>query len=151
YICQHGSSFVDYHDLLIRTEEVVLSWFDADVMKYPKSVAVTWQASVDQLYPNSRSLLQLLAELAPSPIPIEMIVSFAPETGVEGAGIAQPAKAVRELEDYSLAKGSIDGHTIFVHRLVQDVTRLRVSRKEEDLWRRAALGIINKYSANISG
>ena len=47
----------------------VAGWFDERVMKYPQSLAVTWQTSVDQLGGSARRLLGCLAWLAPDPIP----------------------------------------------------------------------------------
>ena len=49
--------------------EEVLEWFDERQMKYPKSVAVTWETTWSQLSPASRGLLEILSWYAPDPIP----------------------------------------------------------------------------------
>lgn len=150
YICQHGSSFREYLELLERTERMALAWFDPQAMAYPKSVAVTWQASVDQLYDNARALLRLLAQFAPAPIPVPLLMVDSPENVEIGVGIEQPTRALRELQDYSLARGSLDGATTTVHRLVQDVTRFNMHADDDTSWRRAGLNIIARYIASTT-
>lgn len=143
YICANRTTFLEYLGLLNRVEFDVLKWCDAESMRYPKSVALTWQASVEQLYSDGRTLLNLLCWLAPDPIPVALI-----RTGPSGPSnqpLVHREKALKELSDYSLCKWSADGSTVSVHRLVQDVTRLQMPeglQRESLEW---SLRFVNDY------
>ncbi len=124
YICQHAITLADYQVRLKAVESNVLEWYDADVMQYPKSVAVTWQASVNELYDDGRALLNMLCWLAPDPIPVGLIRTEPIKS--PNVPIKSREKALRQLQDYSLAKGNATGDAVTVHRLVQNVTRVRL-------------------------
>jgi len=47
----------------------VVEWSHDWNMKYPRSVATTWQVTIDKLPPPAQQLLQTLAWLAPDPVP----------------------------------------------------------------------------------
>lgn len=88
-------------------------------MQYPKSVAVTWQTTFDELGESARQLLQHLAWVSPAPIPESLLdVSIA-----EGENKADPFMALAKLESYSLVTRATDSPSFSVHRLVQEVTR----------------------------
>ena len=70
YITRNRVSFSEYHRRWEATREMVLGWHDERLMQYPSSVATTWQTSVDQLAQPERKLLNILAWLAPEPIPV---------------------------------------------------------------------------------
>jgi tetratricopeptide (TPR) repeat protein len=120
YINRHRLSFAQYIGQWHANRDKVTTWFDARVMKYKRSVAVTWQTSVDQLSESARHLLQRLAWLAPEPIPESLVYIAIP--GKSNAGDDQIA-ALAELESYSLVARSRDATAFTVHRLVQDVTQ----------------------------
>jgi hypothetical protein len=73
YIEKTRISLTDYLNLWRETREKMLQEFDSRVMKYPKSLAVTWSASVERLSPDSRRLLDRVAWLAPEPIPESLL------------------------------------------------------------------------------
>jgi hypothetical protein len=51
---------------------VVHAWYDPRLMNYPRSVAVTWQTTVEHLGAGATALLRLIAWMAPEPVPLFM-------------------------------------------------------------------------------
>lgn len=119
YIAQRRLTLADYLALWRGQRDKVLVWFDPRLMQYPKSVAVTWQTSFDQLTEAARQLLRRLAWLAAEPIPESLLDVAVP--GVEAGD--DPQAAVAELEAYSLVTRADEAPSFRVHRLVQVVTR----------------------------
>lgn len=103
-------------------DDGVIAWFDERVMKYPRSVATTWQASFERLTPAARKLLAHLSWLAPDPIPESLLGVPVPE---DESVLGDRMAALADLEAYSLAQRSDSEPTFSVHRLVQDVMRRR--------------------------
>ena len=69
------------------------------------SVATTWQVTFDQLQPAARTLLEMLAWLAPDPLPHGLLEHAETEAQVRGAsGVteADVEEALAELRRYSL-------------------------------------------------
>jgi len=139
YICQQRLTFAQYLEAWYDNRDKVIEWHDQRLMKYPRSVAVTWQTSFDQLSEPARRLLERLAWLAPDPIP-ESLLDVPPSSFVvpASAGSSEDRvnadaqhlrlqaglhEALAELETYSLVTRSGESPTFTVHRLVQDVTR----------------------------
>lgn len=109
-----------YLQLWRDNAQQVWRWDDQDARTsgYPRSVAVTWQTSVDQLGSEARLLLSRLAWFAPDAIPaflMDVAVPDAPKTDMRAA--------LGELADLSLARMTDDGSGFFIHRLVQVVSR----------------------------
>src|SRR4029079_3813289 len=94
YICRHRLSFTDYLKAWRVNHDKVLEWFDERLMRYPKSVAVTWQTSFGQLTASARRLLHRLAWFAPDPISELLLDAPLPATGgpAFGAGPPTPPK-----------------------------------------------------------
>ena len=150
FVVKHHCSLADYRSRWAAQETKVLEWYDPRAMKYPKSVAVTWQTSIDQLTDDGRSLLNVLAWLAPAPIPVEMIlkkpgedepvvVSFDAETGLADLG------------SFSLVKWEAEGKLVVVHRLVQEVTRYRTAEPVRRGWIEAALRMVDRFPTGFPG
>ncbi|MBK8338332.1 MAG: tetratricopeptide repeat protein [Sterolibacteriaceae bacterium] len=120
YIAQRRLGFAQYLAQWQAERDKVLGWYDPRLMQYPKSVAITWQTSFDQLGATARRLLERLAWLAPDAIPESLL-----DVAVPGAAAADadPFAALAELESYSLLKRAADTPGFSVHRLVQEVTR----------------------------
>src|SRR4051794_15242624 len=95
------------------------------MMKDPKSVPATWQASRNQLYPDGRTLLNLLAWLATDPIPAALLRTEPRTKPI--FPITNRERALQDLSTYSLTKWNSEGSAVMVHRLVQEVTRLRLA------------------------
>jgi hypothetical protein len=123
YIAHHRLTFAGYLDQWRDRHDRVLEWFDQRLMQYPRSLAMTWQTSVDQLGETARRLLQRLAWFAPDPIPESLLDVAVPGTPNQEPGGAGPLDALAELDAYSLVTRSRQSPSFAVHRLVQDVTR----------------------------
>ena len=123
YIDARRLTFAQYLAEWCGQQKRVLAWFDERLTHYPKSVAVTWQTSFDQLTLAARQLLHRLAWFTPDPIP-ESLFDVPVSTGAPPAAHpAPPREALVELEKYSLVTRAPKSPTFTVHRLVQAVTR----------------------------
>ncbi len=143
FIVEDGCSFADYRKLWKAHDDEVLNWHDQRTMKYPRSVATTWQTSFDKLGDNGRSLLRILCWLAPEPIPLTMLEKLPTGEGEMGINIS---KARRDLARYSLAKWSDGTNTaIVVHRLVQEITEYRLPQDEKLPWLKRSLQMVNQF------
>jgi hypothetical protein len=70
YIVHRRLSFADYlRDWRAHVPEVQ-AWHDERLMKYPRSLTVTWQTTLEQLSAGEIALLRLLAWFAPDPVPL---------------------------------------------------------------------------------
>jgi tetratricopeptide (TPR) repeat protein len=129
YVSYVRCSLAEYLARWRQQEEQVLTWFDELQMQYPRSVAITWETTVNQLGPGARALLEVLAWFAPEPIPEWVLTGEAtrPLTAEALAG-ADVALALADLEKYSLVKREVTAErlSLQVHRLVQEVTRWRL-------------------------
>src|SRR5262249_57926743 len=76
YICQKRISLTEYLDRW-RSHITDVQKRPDGVMKHPKSVAVTWQTTLDQLTPDAIVLLNVLAWLAPEPVPLAVLKHLA--------------------------------------------------------------------------
>lgn len=114
YISTRRLTLSQYYQAWRTKHDEVLKWYDARLMKYPSSVAVTWQTSVEQLSADARLLLDRLAWLAPDPIPESLMDTKAAEEDS-----FDYYAALTELSDYSLVSRSDDEPEFTVHRLVQ--------------------------------
>ena len=123
YIAKNRLSFCEYHRRWEATREKVLAWYDERLMKYPSSVAMTWQTTVEQLRAGERALLNILAWLAPEPIPVSLLDGM-PLDG------ADARDALTGLVSWSLARFTADADAFTIHRLVQEITRQRFSDNE---------------------
>jgi tetratricopeptide (TPR) repeat protein len=80
FINRHNLSFADYLSRWRKADQKTRAWHDPRVMQYPRPLATTWQTSVETLNPQARSLLDVLAWLAPEPIPRFLFdYAYAPE------------------------------------------------------------------------
>jgi len=124
YVAKNGLSFSQYRQRWEARKAEVLAWHDRRLMKYPSSVAVTWQTTVEQLGVAERALLNALAWLAPEPVPVSVLENWS----VEGA---EPTDALAELASWSLARWTADKDAFTIHRLVQEITRRGLSEEEK--------------------
>ncbi len=138
YIAKHRLTFGGYLKEWRDRHDRVLTWFDEQLMHYPRSVATTWQTSFDQLSEPARRLLHLVAWLAPDPIPESLL-----DVPVPGAADADLHDGLVNLEAYSLVTRAPDAPVFSVHRLVQDVTRRSLADDKEQHDLNAALRWVN--------
>lgn len=130
YIVSNQYSFDTYRNIWQGNSSKVLEWFDEQQMQYPKSVAITWQTSFDQLSNDGKILLNRLAWLSPEPIPKTLL-----ETEPEEAEKIDAQAAWVELKKYSLISSRDDKKAFTVHKLVQDITlnKMNDEQKEQTL------------------
>ena len=129
YISHVRCSLAEYLERWRKQEKHVLEWFDERQMKYPKSVAVTWETTWSQLSPASRGLLEILSWFAPDPIPQWVLDGEATRPiAVKALENADVDLALADLEKYSMLKRQPRGGEwgLLVHRLVQEITRRRL-------------------------
>jgi tetratricopeptide (TPR) repeat protein len=136
YVAKNRLSFSEYRLRWESTREKVLAWYDPRLMQYPSSVATTWQTTFDQLTQPEHALLNILAWLAPEPIPVSLL----DDVLVEGADTRD---ALSGLVSWSLARWTADGDAFTIHRLVQEITRQRLSENEKDSALQRGLEILN--------
>jgi tetratricopeptide (TPR) repeat protein len=143
YIDERCISFSSYRREWQQRRDQLLSWLDPQLMQYPQSVATTWLTSFQQLSADAQTLLRRLAWLAPEPIPESLLeVAIAAGDGVD----AEPIEAIDglvELDRYSLLSRSNQSNSFLLHRLVQEVTRLRQDSGQAPHELAAALAWIN--------
>ena len=123
YMAETGKSLAGYLRLF-RSSRPADFAADAPSPDYPASYATTWRISIDAAAaacPAARPLLELLAFLAPDPLPIEVL-------GADPAALPEGLRseharddAIAALRRYSLI--AAEAGEITVHRLVQAVTR----------------------------
>jgi tetratricopeptide (TPR) repeat protein len=99
---------------------------------YTGTIATVWSVSIEKLQvtaPAAVQLLDLCAWLAPEPIPLDLFSDHPDQLPEPLASVAADPIAFNDivgaLVDYSLARRV--GADLIVHRLVQDVTRDRLS------------------------
>ncbi len=149
YIAQLRISLRDYLQQWRQHLPQVQDWHDR-TMQYPRSVAVTWQTTLDQLGrldPRTVDLLNVLAWFAPEPIPLSVIAPalrfLAEGRSTEANPAAAPAttdqdesvlrEAIAILADYSMLRWDVPSATVTVHRVVQEILRTRQTAPTESL------------------
>ncbi|MFZ4509230.1 MAG: tetratricopeptide repeat protein, partial [Fimbriimonas sp.] len=142
YIVERGLSFGEYVTEWQSKHAKALEWWGPSMRDYPVSVAVTWQTTVDQLSPAARHLLELLAWLAPDPIPMFLLDSGEHLLGLTGDRDARDA--LGELARYHLVERHPELPQFTVHLIVQDVTRHSLRSDAEYGRLREALGWVNQ-------
>src|SRR5208283_442112 len=137
YVAKIRVSLSEYRRRWESRKEEVLAWHDEMLMKYPKSVATTWQTTIEELSQSERKLLNILAWLAPEPIPLSLLEGNI----VDGADARD---TLAGLVSWSLARWMADGEGFTVHRLVQEITRHRLpDNNEKENALNAVLDLLN--------
>jgi tetratricopeptide (TPR) repeat protein len=146
YIDRQRIGFTRYLNLWREKRETV-NWFDRRLVSYNHDVglATTWVTSVEQLTPGGRRLLELLAFLAPEPVPDSLL-----DVAIPGARAEFDARdALADLFAYSLVsrveavEGRAGEPAFAIHRLVQEFTRRRLDEAKSKEVLEEALGWIN--------
>jgi tetratricopeptide (TPR) repeat protein len=108
-------SYARYLEMWESARPTALAWHDEEKMKYPRSLAVTYETSVTQLSSAAQEFFRELSWLAPDPLPRSTLDA-----------LPDPADARRrlsELDHLHLVRFQQDGKSFAVHRLVQEITR----------------------------
>ena len=127
-------SFGDYIKMWETSREELLDDddFDPDRLGYPRSVAMTWLTSYQQLPLESKLMFDVLSWFTPEPIP-ERIFTAPWKDEILALLPAETAEAIRRrqrrallpLYNFSLADTPVGSMRLFkVHRLVQEVGRI---------------------------
>ncbi len=114
-------------------------WFDPMRTNYPRTLAVTWKTSFDQLPPASAVLFEALCWLAADPVPERLVSQEWPDdalatlpTEIARSLPRRRADLLVPLYDFCLAEAPrTTARTFTIHRVLQDVGR-RWQRKRPD-------------------
>jgi tetratricopeptide (TPR) repeat protein len=146
FVAKHRGSLQEYRARWKQQEQKVIEWHDQRSMKYPASVATTWQTSFDQLTADGRGLLNVLCWLAPDPIPLAMIQKL---TSVGEELPIDVESGIADLAEYSLLKWtSVEYDFVQVHQLVQEITRYRLPETESTQWQHRAMRMANDFATD---
>lgn len=146
YILATGIELEEYLDLF-QTKRKEL-WKDEKMpADYRDKVDTTWNLAMDRVKEEATEgadLLNLCAFLAPDDIPRSLFGEgneHLPETLTETLAVNRAVEALRR---YSLINASPKKDKVSVHRLVQAVTRDRLSDEERKRWAEAAVRLMNE-------
>jgi tetratricopeptide (TPR) repeat protein len=155
YIAQRRLSLADYLRDWRAHVPAVQGWHDLRLMKYPRSVEVTWQTTVERLGGGEVALLRLLAWLAPEPLPLFVLEGYRAEAlwreavalqQQEGPAVAVSCSvrdALAGLSDYSMVRWDAEGETVVVHRVVQEMLRTRLPPGARVAWLTLGLRLLD--------
>ena len=151
YICRMRISLSDYLAKWKSHARKVQTWHDR-TMKYSKSIDITWQTTLDQLLTDEVGLLNILAWLAPDPIPLDIIEHLSPESlcslrslwpipALESTTTIDMRDLLANLADFSMIRWNAQKDEITVHRVVQEI--LRTQQQEPVPFLTAALNMLD--------
>jgi len=171
YIETNRTTFAEYLELF-QSRRTELWEDERPPLNYPHTVATTWSLAMEQVgqdSPAGADLLNLCAFLGPDDIPLTLLSAAEKRIpkSLQGAGclfvvrallgvgqehLPQPLsatvtdlramnQALAALLQYSLIEKTEDA--LSVHRMVQAVTRDRLSEKARRTWARAAAQIVD--------
>ena len=143
FVAKHRGSLQEYRARWKEQEQKVIEWHDQRLMKYPASVATTWETSFRELTAEGQGLLNILCWLAPDPIPLTMIHKL------NSVGEELPIdieSGIADLAEYSLLKWTnVEYDFVQVHQLVQEITRYRLPKNESSQWLQRAIRMGNDF------
>ncbi len=149
YMTAAQKSLADYVALFRQHQQKILER-GKPATDYPFTVATTWELAFERVAvqcPAAVELLNLCSFLAPEAIPRGLLSQglreVAAETQLEG--LAEELTfddAIMALRNYSLIEAQSE--TLALHRLVQAVTREKLSVEEKKRWAEAALLTIDR-------
>ena len=128
---EHAAAYIEANAISIRDYAGLLGTHAKDLLE---PVEKTWILAFEKLDTAASDLLNLLAYLAPDDIP----------RGLPQSTAASPFafnQSIQALRRYSLIEATED--VVSVHRLVQQVTRGRLSEEEQRRWAEAAVMLVN--------
>ena len=144
YIANRGLSFRQYLREWDEQRESLLRWHQPeDVPDYPFPVAVTFTRSFEGLSISARAVLRLCAWLAPDPIPEDLVTvhreilakaaDLIRDEDRGGGQIEDKTDILDELAAYSMIRRHANGQ-FTVHRMVQEVLRVRTPASTRKTW-----------------
>ena len=149
YVEATACTLTDYVDLF-RTSRETLWKNEKPPLGYSKTVGTTWAVAMDRVEEEcapAADLLNLCAFLAPEDIPLDVIREHAelvPDGLAEAVGDKGTLNEMKAaLRRYSLVRVETEAETLSVHRLVQAVTRDRLSQEDRRTWAAAAARLVS--------
>jgi len=118
HISTSAISYADYIALWESHRPDALSWHDEEEMKYPKSLAITYETSVAQLSDGAKNLFRIFSWFAPDPIPRNLLDSL--------SNASDEKRHLIEIERLHLARFLVrvgEGQNFAIHRLNQEITK----------------------------
>jgi hypothetical protein len=153
YMQARTISFAEYLTRWRANNAGLIEFHDELTMEYSRSVFVTLKTTIDQLSADGLKLLNILAWLAPDPIPLSLLsegggpfAAASAEGLPEGEwpdALERAEAALAELIRFSLASPSEDKASFSVHRVIQAVARRTQSEDEQGRYLGAALRWVN--------
>lgn len=156
YISHQRCSLREYLARWNDRERTALEWADARLMKYPRSLATTWNVTLDQLTTKEFALLQMTAWMSPDPIPRLILAEerigeylqksctlIGAEFQLRDDEDESGSEALLKLCSWSLAKLNRDRSAFTVHRVLQQVIRMNTPDSQVRNWISITLGALN--------
>jgi tetratricopeptide (TPR) repeat protein len=174
FIRSRALSLAEYRCRWQAADDKVIQWHDARTMHYERPLATTWQTSIEAPSSEARPLLDLLAWLAPAPLPRFLFDHGAAPAGTgdllasaedprailgalagaseNGPGI-NPEDALAELRELSLLQPAAE--TLFasdgqIHRVLALITRERQTGTARTAALGAALALVDTAAVGDS-
>jgi tetratricopeptide (TPR) repeat protein len=156
YVSRRRLALADYLDLWRSHLTDVQGWHDPRIMKYPRSVAVTWETTLAQLDAGATGLLRLLSWFAPEALPLFVLEGEAAdavwqtaaelvctEESISDRPEGDVLDALSTLADFSMVVWDAELQTVSVHRVVQEIMRSRLPDSSRTDWLRASLAMLD--------
>ncbi len=135
HISASAISYSDYISLWESHRSVALTWHDEEIMKYPKSIAITYETSVGQLSDGAKALFHIFSWFSPEAIPRNLVESC--------PNLVAARRYLGEVEHIHLARYHSNGRTFGIHRLNQEIARREQHSAEPPPQLLAALNLVN--------
>ena len=156
YIASAECSLKEYLSYWEKGNEEVLKWYDKRLMKYPRSIATTWEITMQTVGPVGRALLRVASFFSPEPIPEEMLTNGAElidhalrSSGVQSEiSVSRLKIAIGELAKFSMLKKirTNNCRCCILHRVVIDVTCKQLPVENMIDWLRCAQEVFCAYA-----
>ncbi len=156
FIENRRCSLGDYLKRWKAGEARVLQWFDPGVTRYPRSVAITYDTTMQEVGAVAVALFHILSWYAPDPLPEG--VMYTPEAEgvlselIAAAGLSapyvDPEEALAKLSAFSMIK-KIDLQgvpCVSQHRLVQEVTQRQMPDAEKNSSLLGAVQLLGNFA-----
>lgn len=146
FISTRRCSIADYLARWENADKKVIEWHDELELKYPRSVATTWELSFNEISNNGKAALSVISWLAPDPIPRTLLekVPQSPEA-------LDIEEAIAELSRYSfLNVVDPDCQFVQVHSLVSDITRYRMADSDRKAFLQKSIAAASALIQNSS-
>ena len=168
YIVYLKISFKEYLLDFIEIEGDVLG-FRAQaetLIEYPVSVLKTWWLTEQKLSSIAKAVQVVASFLSPNAIPKDVLLKQSQyilavagiiegvsqekfDSIINGAGDKRAVRnAIAELAGYSMISRDVDGDSFSIHRLVQEVTRLRLAEEHKVAFTKLVLVMVAKECPN---